>query len=354
MAGSTADFERSGTISTSAGFDVIGLLPARASERLRQLRQMARDAHSLLPEFADRLAANSARGDAERRLQRLLAPRAANGFNLDPTDNSVIEQRRLVQKLTDEAQRLSELDQVRTEAWRSASRVVSSIESYLRDGRPPATVLQDYDGPEPKLLKGETITDAIERLRRRVRELKADAHRISSSCFPSAYCKQRMRGQVEALATLGASSVSPLVEFDRDIAWPTQRVTSSILNAQPGPVGFAELEAAVPLLVWLHKEALIKRLDAEIDAEADDKASLSHEARQQQEAEVMDDLLAVERDESALVWRAMMDDRLPVEHRNDCSPQAILQLSLIAAPRTNNGSLGSGAMHAWDIVRGRR
>ena len=33
--------------------------------------------------------------------------------------------------------------------------------------------------------------------------------------------------------------------------------------------------------------------------------------------------LSVERDESALVWRAM-DERLPVERRNDCVPQAIL------------------------------
>jgi hypothetical protein len=33
--------------------------------------------------------------------------------------------------------------------------------------------------------------------------------------------------------------------------------------------------------------------------------------------------LSVGRDESALVWRAM-DERLPVERRNDCVPQAIL------------------------------
>ena len=31
--------------------------------------------------------------------------------------------------------------------------------------------------------------------------------------------------------------------------------------------------------------------------------------------------LSVERDESALVWRTM-DERLPVERRNDCAPQA--------------------------------
>jgi hypothetical protein len=39
---------------------------------------------------------------------------------------------------------------------------------------------------------------------------------------------------------------------------------------------------------------LIKRLDAEIDVEADDKAALSHEARERQTAEVLSDLIAVD------------------------------------------------------------
>jgi hypothetical protein len=42
----------------------------------------------------------------------------------------------------------------------------------------PPTVLEDHSGPEPKLAKGESITDAIERLRRRGRELKAEPHQV--------------------------------------------------------------------------------------------------------------------------------------------------------------------------------
>ena len=61
------------------------------------------------------------------------------------------------------------------------------------------------------------------RLRRRGRELRADAHRISSSCFPSSYCRQRMRAMVEQLAQQGAPDVSSLVEHDRSIAFPTTR-----------------------------------------------------------------------------------------------------------------------------------
>jgi hypothetical protein len=40
-----------------------------------------------------------------------------------------------------------------------------------------------------------------------VREARADLQRIQSSCFPSSYCKQRMREQIEQLAQRGAVSV---------------------------------------------------------------------------------------------------------------------------------------------------
>jgi hypothetical protein len=59
------------------------------------------------------------------------------------------------------------------------------------------------------------------------------------------------------------------------------------------------------------------------------EAPLTHEARQRREAEVMGDLLAVERDEAALMWRAMAE-RLPVEHRPDVNPVALLGLRLVA------------------------
>ena len=80
-------------------------------------------------------------------------------------------------------------------------------------------------------------------------------------------------------------------------------------------------------------------MDAEIDTEADDKSALTHEQREKQEAEVQSDLLSVERDESALVWSAM-EQRLPVEHRADISPEALLGVVSVVAPRieANGGS----------------
>ena len=66
-------------------------------------------------------------------------------------------------------------------------------------------------------------------------------------------------------------------------------------------VGFAEAHDVLPLIVWLHRDALTKRLDAEIDSESDGAAALTQDARKQQENVVQGDLLVVERDEAALV-----------------------------------------------------
>jgi hypothetical protein len=227
------------------------------------------------------------------------------------------------------------LQQVRSAAWQSASQAKAAVEIYLKSGRPGGTTLEAVAIEPPKLLKGETVIDAVERLRRRGRELRADLHRIQSAPFPSSYARAKMREEIEVMATLGEPDVSKLIEHrDRPIIWPTQQVRGTVYNAAPGAICFTELEAATPLVVWVLKDALIKRLDAKIDAEADDPASLSQTEREKRESEVMSDLLDIEGQESVFVWQAQSQG-LPCEHRSDINPVALLGLRLVTTPRVN-------------------
>jgi hypothetical protein len=136
-----------------------------------------------------------------------------------------------------------------------------------------------------------------------------------------------------------------VIEHDRSVVWPMQRLQGAIINAQVPSFAVTEVFDALGLFAFVHKDALLAGLDALVSEEADDDAALTHEARQQQAAEVQGDLLAVERDEAALVWRAM-DERLPVEHRSNCSPLAILQCRLVTAPAVNP-SPGSSPGMSW-------
>ena len=94
--------------------------------------------------------------------------------------------------------------------------------------------MQDFKQPEPKLQRGEGVLDAVERLRRRGRELKADLAKISGSPFPSVYVRKKIKEAVLALAQQGQPVVSNVIEHDGAIIWPTQSVRSRVFAEQPG------------------------------------------------------------------------------------------------------------------------
>jgi hypothetical protein len=262
---------------------------------------------------------------------------------LQPGDSRVVEQQKLVQKLTDDACRLRELEEVGSAAWRSASHVLSAVESWLKDGKPPGVVLEDIEGKRPQLLKNETVIDAIERPRRRGRELKADLNRIRSAPYPSAHVRAKIRQEDEALAQRRAPSVSDVVEHDRSLIWPMRTLQGTIINAQVPSIAVTEVPDVLALTCWLHKNELLAKLDALVTEEQDDAAALSATERETRAAVVMGDLLATEVDEARLVWQAQADN-LPCEHRSDCEPQAILQCRLVTAPRADP-SPGTSPQH---------
>ena len=222
----------------------------------------------------------------------------------------------------------------------------------MKHGVPSGVQLLDHDGEVPKLAKNESITDAVERLRRRCRELKADLHRIASSPYPSSYAKALLREAIETLAERGTPDVSTFIEHGErgSIIWPMLRVRSEVHGAQR-QLAFREAVDVVGLFACLLKPAMISFLDALVDAEKDDPVALSYEQRQQAEAETMGDLLDVERQEAHWVWEAQAQN-LPCEHRSDISPLALLGLKLITVPRAPDGpSLPERA--GYNLIGGR-
>jgi hypothetical protein len=235
-------------------FDVIEILPPVAADRLRMLRRHADDLHMLVPEFSQLQGANMEREHARQRLA----------------------------------------------AWSAASLTLSNVETWLRIGRPHGTTLEQFDGPQQTLNKGEDVVSAIERHRRRNRELQADLHRIRSAPYPASFAKRKLREQVEQLAQRGAPVVSGLIEHGDKLQFQREllRVQMHNIPKAPAAIGYAEVIDPTALVAWLLKDAVIKRLDAAIDAESDDDAALSHEAREKAEAEALSDILANDRSES--------------------------------------------------------
>ena len=305
-------------------------LPKRVVERLATLRERVDDLHRVLPLSEERVAASTAKVEAEQRLKCLLGHPHQGGFGLDEaSDKRVIQQKKLVEELSNASQRLTDRYQRPHQSWNRAAQALRSVENWLQS-RPGGTRLEDYSGPEPKLLKGESLIDAIDRHRKRAREIQSDLAAVEGAPFPSSHAKAKARRQVEELAQRGAPSVALLLKKDRDVVFPVTGLQANVFNVQ---AAFAATEVVdtLALTAWLHKDALISALEREIDRQSDDKSALTHAARAQQAAELGEALLSIERQESALVWTGL-EQCLPVEHRADCSPMAVLQCRLVTLP----------------------
>jgi hypothetical protein len=332
-------------------FDPIDVLPsAQAREKLQKLRLRTDDLHKLVPGFEQLQELSLEKIKIEREIARLTRRQTDDGFGLSVDDGRVKAAQARLDRLTDDHKRIKELGEVRSQAWREAGSSLQAVEGWLRSQRPGT--LQDYDGPEPKLAKGENgLLDAIENRRRRAIELKASLNAVRSAPFPASYAKQRLREQVEILAQRGEPNVAALVERadDGKLEFPRMLARAQVRNVPKAPAAtaYCELFDAEGVIAFLLKETLIKRLDSMLDSKANDKIALSPEARAEAEARAMADLLDIERQEAALTWRAM-DERLPVEFRGGISPQAILRL--VTAPRPVTTAAGSSPEHAFAIV----
>jgi hypothetical protein len=339
------------SVHTQPNFDPIDLLPQQAAERLRMLRLRAKETHALVPPYEDIRESSAAKTNAENALRRLQAPAQEFGHNLKPDSPLVAAAQRTLDKLSADFNRLTELQKLRGAAWQSSSQALAKVQDWLKSGRPQGVTLEDVDTPV-KLAKGEVNwIDAVEARRRRAREIKADLARIAAAPFPSAYCKERMRAEVEALATIGAPSVSLLVERGGKIDWSLQRVQAEVYGVERA-FAFHEAVDPVGLLCWLFKDAMIAALEGEIATEACDGEALTIEERQRRESELLGDLLAQEMLEGAATWRAI-DAGLPIEFKADIDPRAVLQIKMVTLAKPKWLEPTSPG-HAYDLVRGGR
>jgi hypothetical protein len=184
--------------------------------------------------------------------------------------------------------------------------------------------------PSLKLKPKETIAEAIERIRGDRQELLAQLSAVRAALLPSAVAKGNARKQIEELAEQGRPTTWEVLE-GRTIQWPTTsfRVdTSTAFVASEGTprlggLLFAEVPHIQALFTWLHRDALIKAIDKEIDGEADDKAALSPAEKAKRETEILAAILEVEREEAALIDKAG-DVEL---HRPDMDVRAFLSIN---------------------------
>ena len=312
-------------------------IPKPVKAKLRDLRRARHDARLAWRAVSDeRAEAWDNKRSIEARLTALTGGRPsspwyghaqqANYYRLEDDHPEVGEQ---LTKLNDAKaiiERLDRLVEVRAHHMDQLSRLLNSLETYLGEGLAAvADAIKIYKGPAPSPQKRETPTDAVERCRRRLRELDADRHKVASAPWHSAQAKERARAEIDALAARGKPDVMSLVESQAELIYWRERPFSDVIIA--GRLVSASGDpSALPLLFWLHRDAIVAKIEAQINEVADDANALTAEQRTEQIGEIERDRLAVQREEEYWIGKAI-DVGMTILRRPDADPRAVLGLA---------------------------
>jgi hypothetical protein len=290
----------------------------------------------------------------QKRIDDLTRPRAEGGFGLPELAPQVVTERRALERAEAEFTRLQQLKEIRTGRWTIAAQLERSITDWLlRGGVPGGCVLEVVEDAPPLaelLKKGERVGDAIERYRHRLRELGADLHRVRSSPWPSSLLKQEAKAQIEQWVEAATPDFDSMVEHHSPLVLPTVSV-SSLVHGETPALAFGEV-IDPRLVCWLFMDQLVAKVNAGLDEVADDKHALDQQQREEMEAQISADMLAVERAEVACIWHAEKAQGEVIDFRSTTTPMAVLGLRLVNQPRANPS--GTSLMHAIDIVGGWR
>ena len=311
-------------------------LPKAVKAKLRDLRRARDDGRLAWRAVSDeRAEAWDDKRSVEARLTVLTGGRPnspwyghaqhANYYRLEDDHPDVAEQLTKLADAKTNIERLDRLVEVRAHHMDQLSRLLNSLETYLGEGLAAvADAIKIYKGPAPSPQKRETPTDAVERCRRRLRELDAERHRVSSAPWHSAEAKRRARAEIDALAARGQPNVMPLIESrDETIYWAERLYTDTVIGGRMiSAVGDPQ---ALPLLFWLHRDAVVAKIEAQIDEIADDQNALTKEQRAEQIGEIDRDRLAIQRDEEHWVSKAI-EDGMTMLRRPEADPRALLGL----------------------------
>lgn len=304
-----------------------GALPREAADKLASLRATAREARHLSNGISDD-ALEAA--DALRRARADVASfehnREHGGYSRPVISMSLAGAKEWVAREEENHARLSDRRDQARDRHQALQAPIKTIERWLELPAVKRSVVTLHRGAEPKTIKNETPETAVERCRQRVRELKADLHKVQSAPYPSSYAKAVAAEYVERLRDIGAPAVHFLLEAGVPrVDWPSRDVELIPgATSTPGAMQFT-MPAAPPhvsFAAWVNPEGFLASLCREIDLCADDDAALSADERFKRSAAIAAEKLAAERDEEFWI------DKAGLARRPDIDPRAVLGLAV--------------------------
>lgn len=150
----------------------------------------------------------------------------------------------------------------------------------------------------------DNLTAALERNREQQSATRADLAVLESAKLTVSEAKAAMRAEVAAIINKGTPDIGGIFH-GQPISWSTAQLVAHGNSTGKEGIGTVVTAATVRdsfgLLIWAHAEAIIAKLDAEIERMGDDAAALSREDQAARIAEAQAKLLAAQRQQEAIV-----------------------------------------------------
>lgn len=333
--------------------DLSTLLPPEAKRRFNILSDAVADDAAISSGFSSQILDkmdDKARAQKRKGEIRLVHP------NITDSHDAMVEQDRII------AEAVAALDRLNARAEKHGA-MAGPRASLLRDAKDwirkaaAGHDLVDIAMVDVKLAKGEASpATAVDRLRRRLRELSADQRRIEASPFPSSYCKAVAAAYLDKIAA--APIVTNLIEhgaglvvdgqpIEPPITFPTKMMQARVDTSTGPGIATGEVPDVVGLVAFVCRDLLLAKVGELIDLEAEDKIALTHEQRREQLAVIASDRERAEFEEGYWLWQAFAAGDV-VEARSDMGVAAFLGVGVVKTTRQ------PGFDHAEGIARGRR
>jgi hypothetical protein len=296
-------------------------LPAAARAKLTRLRVEQEDAGTIGRELGER---NRGLADYRRALAGRLdvvkrADRRGPSAAAKQLESQIADTTTEIEAL---AARIARSQAARSDLPRRLNAWLASL--------PDGIVIEEHRGDPapPKLARNESPTEAVAAARAKLAELGADRHAVASAPLPSAQAKAAVRREIEGRAA--SPDILNTIEIGAPVRWPTELRQMQVGGVSAGnPVsGFASGQeiGTFGVFCWLHKYALIARLEAEVDELADDEHALDDAARSAAERKIAAAALDVERQIEAMIT-ASEQQGMPIARADNADPRAVLNLS---------------------------
>lgn len=313
-----------------APFDT-ALLPPEAGRRLQILRDGVRDAAAFTSGLAYRtIQLLDARQATSSRLMVLKKLRAGDDHP------EMIALTAELAEIDEERARLDDRLNAHNRATAGRGDLLRSVENWLvstaaRHGFRQATL---------QVKPQKDIGTAVEKLRLRIRELDADAHRINSAIYPLATAAQAAKDAVEARARPPVTSsclefAGPFVLngqlIEQAVEFPKMELVAGVVTSQGQGATTGKIDDVIGFLCWLLPDVILSRITEDIKPDADDAAALTVEQRRSKLAIIAQDRLLIEAEECELIFQSLAAG-VVIEARPDTSPQAFL--GVILGPKT--------------------